>query len=70
VSLLGEQAMLATSTEALLSESLSLLTAALELLDRADAPGDIGAHVDHARERTAEILRTLGSGSSKVAHSE
>ena len=49
--------MLASSTQALLSEALDHLVAALELLDAADAPGDIGARVDHARARLEEKLR-------------
>lgn len=48
----------------LMTEALGLLVSALHLLDEADAPGDIGAHVDHARERlsrTLELTRVSGS---------
>ncbi len=40
----------------LMTEALGLLVNALHLLDEAEAPGDIGAHVDHARERLSRTL--------------
>ena len=40
----------------LMTEALGLLVSALNLLDEAEAPGDIGAHVDHARERLSRTL--------------
>lgn len=48
--------MLEPSAELLLSEALALLTAALDLIDRAEPPGDIGAHVDFATQRIAQVL--------------
>jgi hypothetical protein len=48
--------MLAPSRQAVLREALEHLVSALELLDRGAAPGDIGAHVDHARERLEGLL--------------
>jgi hypothetical protein len=53
--------MLGPSTETLLFEALKLLVAALELIDRAEAPGEIGAYIDHARARICEILGTPDS---------
>jgi hypothetical protein len=46
------------SAEMLLSDAMALLTTALELIDRADAPADIGAHIDHALQRIAQVLGT------------
>jgi hypothetical protein len=40
----------------LMTEALGLLVNALHLLDEAEAPGDIGAYVDHARERLSRTL--------------
>jgi hypothetical protein len=40
----------------LMIEALELLVNALSLLDEAEAPGDIGAHVEHARERLSRTL--------------
>jgi len=48
----------------MMTEALGLLVNALHLLDEAEAPGDIGAHVDHARERlsrTLELTRVSGA---------
>ena len=56
------QPMLGTSTEALLKEALRLLVSALDLIDRADAPGDIGAYVDLATERIREVLGMAARG--------
>ncbi len=50
--------------EELLVEALRLLTAALELLDCVDAPGDIGARVDHACQRLTEILNLGGDNAT------
>jgi hypothetical protein len=41
----------------LLSRAQVFLASALELLDEANAPSDIGAHVDRAIERLSEALR-------------
>ena len=41
----------------LLSRAQVFLTSALELLDEANAPSDIGAHVDRAIERLSEALQ-------------
>ena len=35
---------------------MHFLTSALELLDKSDAPADIGAHVDVAVARLSEVL--------------
>ena len=43
-----------------LCEALGLLEAALKLIDRADAPGEIGAHVDLAIQRLARMLGRSG----------
>lgn len=43
----------------LLHEALAMLTAALDLIDRAEAPADIGAHVDLAVQRLAQVLGTI-----------
>lgn len=40
----------------LMTLSIWHLAEALRLLDEADAPGEIGAQVDHARERICECL--------------
>ena len=53
--------MQARGSTALLREALSLLSAALNLLDEADAPGDIGAHVDLAHERLRETISLVRS---------
>jgi len=53
----------ATSPAELMTEALELLVRALNLLDEAEAPGDIGAHLDLARERlsrTLEVSRVSG----------
>jgi hypothetical protein len=52
--------MQARGSTALLTEALSLLTAALNLLDQADAPGDIGAHINQAYERLRETIGLVG----------
>ena len=54
----------------LMTESLELLVRALNLLDEADAPADIGAHVDLARERlsrTLEFTRVVSSVTERPA---
>ena len=56
--------MSSSSTETLLAEALDLLVSALELIDRSEAAGDIGAHVDHAAERIRDILG-MPSGPAK-----
>jgi hypothetical protein len=48
--------MAATSKEALLDEALRLLVTALDLIDRAEAPGPIGAYVDLAVQQIRGIL--------------
>lgn len=40
----------------LMTEVLELLVRALHLLDEADAPGEIGAYVDLAKERLSRVL--------------
>jgi hypothetical protein len=39
-----------------MGKALELLAQALDLLDAADAPGEIGAHVDLARDRLSNVL--------------
>jgi hypothetical protein len=56
----------------LMTEALDLLVNALHLLDEADVPGDIGAYVDHARERlsrTLELTRVSATMAETVADS-
>ena len=48
----------------LMTEALELLVRALHLLDEADAPGEIGAYVDLAKERLSRVLEM-----SRVANS-
>ena len=48
----------------LMTEALDLLVRALHLLDEADAPGEIGAYVDLAKERLSRTLEM-----SRVANS-
>jgi hypothetical protein len=53
-----------------MTEALEHVVKALQLLDEADAPGDIGAHVDLARERlsrTLEMIRTSESITRQAA---
>lgn len=45
-----------TSQEALISQALTLLVAALDLLDRAETPGQIGAYVDMAVQQICGLL--------------
>jgi hypothetical protein len=52
--------MQARGSTALLTEALSLLSAALKLLDQAGALGDIGAHVNQAQERLRETISLVG----------
>ena len=55
------------SRDALLSDAATHLRAALELLDRAVAPGQISARVDHALCEIHEIIpfdTALGAGST------
>lgn len=54
--------MLEPSAEMLLSDARALLAAALDLIDRAEAPGDLGAHVDLALHRISQILGDSGGG--------
>jgi len=54
----------------LMTQSLALLVKALNLLDQAGAPGEIGAHVDLARERlsrTLELARVVDTTSRSAA---
>ena len=37
-------------------QAMHFLTLALELLDKSDAPADIGAHIDVAVGRLSEVL--------------
>lgn len=43
----------------MMAEALDLIVKALHLLDEADAPGEIGAHVDLARERLSRTLEMI-----------
>jgi hypothetical protein len=40
----------------LMKQAMELLVQALALLDEAEAPGDIGGHVDLARDRLSSTL--------------
>ena len=54
----------------LMTQSLALLVKALSLLDQANAPAEIGAHVDLARERLShslELARVVGTTTSRSA---
>ena len=44
-----------TSVE-MMAEAMDLIVKALDLVDEADAPSDIGAHLDLARERLRTAL--------------
>jgi hypothetical protein len=58
-----ESTIMPESSEALLSEATKLLASALDLLDRAEAPGDIGAYVDLALQRLRDVLGASDSDS-------
>ncbi len=45
-----------TESIELMTQSLELIVRALSLLDESDAPADIGAHLDLARERLSRTL--------------
>jgi len=47
---------------------LELIVKALHLLDEAEAPGDIGAHVDLARERLSRALEMTRVSSTYAQH--
>jgi hypothetical protein len=49
-----------------LSDALDLMTKALAILDAADAPGRIGAALDHAIASLSNFLAMKGSPSSAV----
>lgn len=51
----------ATVQQRALRDALDHLRAALELLDRAGAPPQIGAHVDLARHQVERALGDLGA---------
>jgi hypothetical protein len=50
----------------LMTQALELLDAALSLIDEAEAPGDIGAHVDLGRERLCRTLWSMREGDQIV----
>lgn len=43
----------------LMTEALQHFVTGLDLLDEADAPGEIGAHVDMGRARLAQYLEVI-----------
>ena len=49
------------SRESQLAEALQLMQRALGLLDQADEPGDIGAHLDLAINRLSELIERSAS---------
>jgi hypothetical protein len=49
------------STESLLAQALDLMQRALSLIDQADGPGDVGAHLDLAILRLIEWIENCGS---------
>jgi hypothetical protein len=51
-----------------MTEALELMVSALHLLDEADAPGEIGAYVDLARERLSHTLELTRVSSSIARH--
>lgn len=48
--------MAGTSKESLLNETLRLLVAALDLIDRAETPGQIGAYMDMVVQQIRGLL--------------
>jgi len=50
-----------SSTESLLAQALDLMQRALSLIDQADGPGDVGAHLDLAILRLIEWIENCGS---------
>ena len=50
-----------TSVE-MMAEAMDLIVKALDLVDEADAPSDIGAHLDLARERLRTALEAENGG--------
>lgn len=56
-------------------KALSYMEVALELLDEADAPADIGAHLDLALSRLREVVgdprrRVSGSSEGRASNGE
>jgi hypothetical protein len=51
-----------------MTESLELIVTALNLLDEAEAPGDIGAHLDLARERLSRTLNLMHQSEAIARH--
>ena len=49
-----------------MTHALESLVEALHLLDEADAPGEIGAYVDLARERLARTLELMRVSASSA----
>jgi len=60
--------MQARASVELMTEALELIVKALHLLDEAEAPGDIGAHVDLARERLSRALEMTRVSSTYAQH--
>ena len=58
-----------TDQQQMLRNALDLLHAALDVLDEAAAPAQIGAHVDLALNQLAETIRAL-SGEPQISGSE
>jgi hypothetical protein len=48
-----------------LHEALSYLERALRLLDQADAPGEIGAKIDHAIHQLRDTLATSAASNNR-----
>lgn len=59
----------ATDQRQMLRDALDLLQIALDLLDRAAAPAQIGAHVDLAANQLSEIVRA-SAGQPKISAPE
>jgi hypothetical protein len=57
------------STNDLLLRAQHFLTSALHLLDEANAPADIGAHVDLAVSRLSDELGTASKACHELRHS-
>lgn len=59
----GAGGSLAPSKDSLLAEALEIMQHALSLIDQAEGPGDVGAHLDLAIMRFIEFIETGGMDS-------
>ena len=49
-----------------MDEALRLMILALEILDREEAPGDVGAHLDLAIQRLRQALAARGANGQPI----